>query len=210
MQVLLQNGKAIPVDENTVLEPQVLTRKGLEEMYQGGMNAANKINSFIGIVGIGSMALFCLVPVAIMISTGMSFSDIAPILGVLAVVVVFWLLTHKLSQKSMQKQYNAIANGQFRFLHDTIADMSVHTYRTDHGSRKTYYVKGRKHPDERQMFDAWWTVSKVGDEVYMFEIANAKGKYHPREVFPAKVFTLDSELEAYVDRESVNTGGFEV
>ena len=210
MHVLIQNGKVIPMDENTVLETQVLTKKGLEEMYRGGMNAFGKISGLISFVGIGLLALFCVVPVVAMIFTGMSFMDIAPILGILAVFVFFWLVMHKLPQKAMQKEYDAIANGQFRFLHDTIADMSVHTDHTDHGSRQTYYVQGIKYPEERRMFHAWWTVSKVGDEVYMFEIANAKGKYSPREVFPAKVFTLDSELEAYVDRESVNTGGFEV
>jgi hypothetical protein len=59
------------------------------------------------------------------------------------------------------------------------------------------------------MFDAWWTVSQIGDEVYMFEIANKKGKYRACDVFPAKAFTLDSELEAYVDRDSIMVGGFE-
>ena len=212
MKVLIQNGKMIPVDENTELPNEVLTKHGLEEMYKGNMEVFGKFGGIISIVGIGLLGFFCLLPVIIMLSTGMSFDDVWPILAVFAAFVLIWLLVHKLPKKSMQKKYDAITNGQFRLLRDTIADKSVYTHRDSdsHITTHTYYIKGTKHPEDRRMFDSWWTVSQVGDEVYMFEVANKKGKYRPCEVFPAKLFTLDSELEAYVDRESVNTGGFEV
>ena len=212
MKVLIQDGKMVPVDENTVLESQVLTKHGLEEMYQGNMQLFGKVGNVMSIIGIGMLSVFCLVPVIIMLSTGMSFSDVLPILGVLVVFVAIWFLVHKLPKKSLQNKYNAIVNCQFRLLRDTIADKKVYSHRDSdsHITTHTYYIKGVKHPEERRMFDAWWTMSQIGDEVYMFEIANKKGKYCPCDVFPAKSFTLASDLEAYVDREGVNTGGFEV
>ena len=211
MKVLIQNGKAVRVDENTVLQNEVLTKRGLEELYKGNMDATVKVGKLISGIGIGIMLFFCAIPVIVMLSTGMTFKDVLPIIGCVALMILITVLVHKLPKKSMQRKYDAIVEGRFRFLRDTIADKSVYTHRDSdsHITTHTYYIKGVKHPEDRRMFDSWWTVSQIGDEVYMFEIANKKGKYRACEVFPAKVFTLDSELEAYVDRNSVMAGGFE-
>ena len=199
------------MDETTILPNEVLTKHGLEELYKGNMEVFGKVGKLMSGIGIGMISFFCLLPIIIMLATGMSFQDILPILGVLVAFVLISVLVHKLPKKSMEKKYDAIVNGQFRFLRDSVADKHVYVdHDSDsHTTTRRYYINGMKYPKDRQMFHAWWSSVEIGDDVYMFEIANKKGKYCSCDVFPAKLFTLDSELEAYVDRESTVIGGFE-
>ena len=211
-RVLIQNGKMIPITEDTVLENEVLTKAKLVEMYQGNAKIFSKVGGIITVIGFGITGVFCLIPVFVMLSTGMTFSDVWPILACMIGFIAIGLLVHKLSNLSVKRTYEAIVEGRFRFLSDTIAKKTEYTDRdtNSHITRHTYYITGTKHQKEYRMFASWWSLSAVGDPVYIFEVANKKGKYHPQEVFPAKTFTLDAEMQGYVDRQSANTGGFEV
>lgn len=210
MNVLIQNGEAIPITDDMALEEELLTKKSLEDMYQGNMNAYGKIEKVICGISIGMLALFCLLPVIVMLIVGMSFADVLPILGFMVLFVVITLLVHGLSSRSIKNKYKAIVEGRFRLLYDTINEKYQMTNRDSdsHISTHTYYIKGVNHPESRQMFTTWWRVSQVGDPVYILEVANKKGKYSHCEVFPAKVFKLDAEMESYVDRQDLENENF--
>lgn len=210
MNVLIQNGKTIPITDDMALEEELLTKKSLEDMYQGNMNAYGKIEKVICGISIGMLALFCLLPVIVMLIVGMSFADVLPILGFMVLFVVITLLVHGLSSKSIKNKYKAIVEGRFRLLYDTINEKYQMTNRDSdsHVSTHHYYIKGVNHPEFRQMFITWWKVSQVGDPVYFLEIANKRGKYSHCEVFPAKLFKIDPELKTYVERQSMEYDNF--
>ena len=75
-RVLIQNGKMIPITEDTVLENEVLTKAKLVEMYQGNAKIFSKVGGIITVIGFGITGIFCLIPVFVMLSTGMTFSDV--------------------------------------------------------------------------------------------------------------------------------------
>lgn len=211
MKILIQNSKVMPVTENMTMPEETLTKKSLEEMYGGNMQLAGKINKWSGILGIGMLCFFGGIPLIIMLSTGMPLSDMLPIFLCILGFGGLMFLISRLSRKHMQSQYQAIQDGRFRLLSDTVVQKRQESHRDSdsHITIHTYYITGAKHSDYQRMFAGWWNMVNEGDPVYILEIANKRGKFHQCEVFPAAYFKLDQEMQRYVDRDTVNVGGFE-